>query len=62
MFRRAILDKLPECFFENFEIWAISKFSKITRVVYPQNRLNQTCDSWLITPNQQTPFIETNIF
>ena len=32
----------------------ISKFSKITRVIYPKNYLNQTC------VNQQTLCIETN--
>ena len=41
---------------------AISKFSKITRVIYPQNCPNQTCCYWLITQNQQTVCIETNIF
>ena len=41
---------------------AISKFSKITRVIYPQNCQNQTCGYWLITPNQQTLCMETNIF
>ena len=49
MFGRAIWDKLPECIFENL---GISNFSKITRVIYPKNRLNQTFDSWLKTPNQ----------
>ena len=63
MFGRVIWDKLPECVFENFGIaWAISKFSKITRVIYPQNCPNQTCGYWLITPNQQTLCIQTNIF
>ena len=38
------------------------KFSKITRVIYPQNCPDQTCDYWLITPTQQTFCIETNIF
>ena len=52
MFGRAIWDKLRE---------SNSKFSKITTVIYPQNRPNQTCDYWLITPNQQTLCIETNI-
>ena len=36
------------------KIFTISKFSKLTRVIYPKNRPNQTCDYWLITPNQQT--------
>ena len=57
MFGRAIWDKLPECIFENFE-----NSSKIKRVVYPKNCPNQTCDYWLITQNQQTLCIETNIF
>ena len=39
---------------------AISKFSKITRVIYPNNRSNQKCGYWLVTPNQQTLCIETN--
>ena len=33
-------------------------FFKISRV----NRSKQTCDYWLITPNQQTLCTETNIF
>ena len=41
-------------------IW--DKFSKITRVTYPKTCWNQTCDYWLMTPNQQTLCIETNIF
>ena len=59
MFGREIRDKLPECIFENFETL---KFSKTTRVIYPKNRPNQACDYWLITSNQQTLFIEINIF
>ena len=31
------------------------------RVIYPQNRPNQTCDYCLITQNQQTLCTETNI-
>ena len=38
------------------------KFSKITRGIYPKNCPSKTCDYWLITPNQQTLCIETNIF
>ena len=58
---------MPECIFEIFEIApsktrAISKFSKITRVIYARNSPNQKCDNWLITPNQQTPCIENNAF
>ena len=41
---------------------AISKLSKIAMVIYTKNRPNQTCDYWLITPNQQILCIETNIF
>ena len=55
MFQRAIWDKLPECIFENFEIaQVIFKFLK--------NRPKQTCDYWLITPNQQKLCIKTDIF
>ena len=62
---RAFWDKLPECIFENFEISktrAISKFLKITRVIYLKNCPNQPCSYWLITQNQQTLCIETTIF
>ena len=31
-------------------------------MIYPKNRPNQTSGYWLITPNQQTLCIETNIF
>ena len=53
MFGRAIWNKLAEWIFESFEITrvktrAISKFSKITRVIFPKNRANQTCDYWLM--------------
>ena len=37
---------------------AISKFSKITRVIYPKNPPNETYGYWLITPNQQTVCFE----
>ena len=37
---------------------AISKFSKIMRVIYPKNGPNGTCYYWLITPSQQTLCIE----
>ena len=56
MFGRAIWDKLPECIFENFEIL------KITKVIYPKNRPDQTCDYCLITTKQQTLCTEANIF
>ena len=29
---------------------AVSKFSKITRVIYPKSQPNQICSCWLITP------------
>ena len=32
------------------------------RVNYPKNPLNQTCNYWLIKPNQQTLCIESNSF
>ena len=41
---------------------AISNFSKMRSVIYPKNRPKQTCDSWLITTNQQTLHIGTSIF
>ena len=41
---------------------AISKFLKITRVIYPKKCPSQACGYWLITPNQQSLCIETNIF
>ena len=40
---------------------AILTFSKIKRVIHPKNRPKQTCDYSLITPNQQTLCIETDI-
>ena len=33
----------------------------MARVIYPPNRPNQTGNYWLITPNQQTLFIETTM-
>ena len=43
MFGRAIWDKLPQWIFENFKIARVKRgFSKITRVIYSKNRLNQT--------------------
>ena len=67
MFGRKIWDKLPECIFKNFEITRVKqgqfqKIPKFARVIYPKNRPNQTRGYWLITPNQQTLCIETNIF
>ena len=53
MFGRAICDKLPECIFQNFQKsrrWFIPKIARTKR------------DYWLITPNQQTLRVETNIF
>ena len=48
---KATWDKSPEC-----------KFSKIARVIYPKNCPNRTWAHWLITTNQQTFCIETNMF
>ena len=70
MFGRAIWNKLSDYIFENFEFGincpsktrAISKFSKNGSLIYPNYRPNKTCSYWLITPNQQTLCIETNIF
>ena len=47
--------------YESLEI-AIPKFSKITRVIYPEHCPNQTWNYWLNTPNQKTLCIEANIF
>ena len=67
MFERVIWDKLPKCIFEKF--WnclgkkrANSKISKIIKVIYIKYFPNRICDYWLITPNQQTLCIETNIY
>ena len=51
--------KIWNCLSKMRAIW---KFSKITSVIYTKNRLKQTCDYWLITPNLETLCIETNIF
>ena len=59
IFGRVLCDKLPECIFENSQI---SKFSKITRVIYIKNCPKQPSDDWLIKPNKQMFCIETNIF
>ena len=39
----------------------VSKFSKITRVIYIKKCPNQRCDYWLITLNQKLLVIENNI-
>ena len=39
MLGRAIWDQYPECIFENFEVGQ-TKFSKITRLIYPKYCLN----------------------
>ena len=52
MLGRAIWDRLPECIFENFQK---SRGGFIPRIA--RNKRHY----WLITPNQQTIFIETNI-
>ena len=51
MFLRATRDKLLECIFENFEIFKNH-----------DGDLSKTCGYGLITSNQQTFCIETNIF
>ena len=51
MFGRAIVNKLPESIFENFEI-SISSFSKIMKVIYLKSHPIQNFDYWLITSNQ----------
>ena len=48
--------KLSELNEGNFKIF------KNHEVDLSQNHPNQTCDYWLITPNQETLCIETNIF
>ena len=52
-------------FGRRFGINCSSGFSKILKLpelkTYPKNRPNQTCDYWLIMPNQQTLGIETNM-
>ena len=40
----------------------VSDFSKISRDFHSKKFLNETCDYWLIAPNQLTLCIETNIF
>ena len=63
MFGRVIWDKLPECIFENFEIVIVLLvFSKIARVIYLKKHPNQTCDYWLITPNQITLVLKLIFF
>ena len=65
VFSRVIWINCPRPFLKILKlskIRTISKFSKITRVIDPRNCSNQTCDYWLGTPNQQTLWIETNIF
>ena len=57
MFERVIWDKLPECIFESFEKkkkkrWQFQNFQK--------SRGKR--DDLIITPNQQTRCVETNIF
>ena len=37
----------------------MSKFLKITRVIHLKNHPNQTCDYWLITPDQDTLCIDS---
>ena len=48
-------------FNEIFPLVRMFSLVVMQRVVYPQNFPNQTCNYWLITPNQQTLCIETNV-
>ena len=56
MLGRAIRDKFPECIFETFEITRV-KLGQFQNFQKSKNR-----DYLLITSNQQTFCIETNIF
>ena len=53
MFGRATWDKLPKCIFEKCpsKTRAVSKVSKIKKMIYTKNLPSQTSDYWLITPN-----------
>ena len=66
MFWRAVWYKLPKCIFENSEIaWVIQgHFQNIQKSQgWFIPKIAQTKrDYWLITPNQQTLWIEANIF
>ena len=66
MFGRVIWDKLPKFIFVNFGIARVKRgqlkiFFENHESDLSKSRANQTCDYWLITPNQQTLYIETNI-
>ena len=61
MLGRAIRDKFPECIFETFEINRV-KLGQFQNFRKSKNRPKETCDYLLITSNQQTFCIETNIF
>ena len=65
MFGRAIWEKLSECIFENFETARVKRgqFNNIFK--NRKDDLSQKSPEpsyWLITRNQQTLCIETNIF
>ena len=64
---RAIWDRLPECIFENSEIVRVKRgqfqnFQKSRGWFIPQISRTKHDGYWLITPNQKTLCIETNIF
>ena len=66
MFGRTIWHKLPECIFENFEIARVKR-GQIQNFENPKGWFilkSPEPNMWLllITPNQQTLCIETNIF
>ena len=66
MFARAIWDKFSKLIFKNFEIAWVKRgqyqnFQKSQGWFIPKIARTKR-DYWLITPNQQTLCIETNIF
>ena len=58
MFGRVIWGKLPECIFENFNF----EILKNREGDLFQNRSNEKCGYWFITPKQEILCTETNIF
>ena len=63
MFGRVIWDKLPKFIFVNFGIARVKRgqlkiFFENHESDLSKSRANQTCDYWLITPNQQTLYID----
>ena len=62
MFRRAILDKLPECIIENFLKFKNEGNFKIFKNHNSDLSQKSPEPNMFTTPNQQTLCIETNIF